>query len=496
MRTQVAIADRGAESAREAGEVARFLEETGYASLEAARAALAELASLRELQEFSNTLLNSLFDQAIGGMVIADADGRIIRMNLTYARLLGAAPEAFIGRQIAVLPGGRELQRALTTGEANPGRIGIINGIRHVHIELPLFHQGRVVGVLGQILSKELDTVKALFEQVSQLDERRQVPPRKSASHTFANIWGEAENFRRAKALAEKAARTDLTVLIQGESGTGKELFAQAIHNASPRAGRPFVAINCAAIPDTLLEAELFGYEAGAFTGARRSGKPGKFEQADGGTLFLDEIGDMPLPMQAKLLRAIQDGEIEKVGATGRVRVDVRLIAATNQDLARLVDEGRFREDLYYRLNVVRVDLPPLRERPEDIRLLAGIFCERFCAAHGVDRTLSEEAMELLLRYRWPGNVRELANAVETAMWFADGPVVRVADLPAFVREQRIGGRYGGQRTLEDIIAEVERDVIIEALEATGNNKAKTAKMLGLPRSSLYEKLSKYNLGT
>ncbi|MGE5560905.1 MAG: sigma-54 interaction domain-containing protein [Chloroflexota bacterium] len=488
------MTDQQLHAGADAGMTARFLERTGYAGLDEAAAALAELAALRDINEFSTTLLNSLFEKIIGGMVIADATGRIIRMNATYARLLDAAPEQYLGQPVSVLPGGDDLQRALRTGEANPGRIGMIKGVRHVHIELPLFHQGKVVGVLGQILSRELDTVKALFEQVSRLDDFRQENRAVKANHSFSNIWGEAEPFRRAKALAEKAARTDLTVLVQGESGTGKELFAQAIHNASARAGKPLVAINCAAIPDTLLEAELFGYEGGSFTGARRTGKPGKFEQADGGTLFLDEIGDMPLPMQAKLLRAIQAGEIEKVGATQRVKVDVRLIAATNQDLARLVEEGRFREDLYYRLNVVRIELPPLRERPGDIRLLAGIFSERFCAAHSVDRVLSEEAMELLLRYRWPGNVRELENAIETAMWFADGPVVQVGDLPGFIREHRSGAKYGGQRTLDEIVAEVERDVIVEALEATGNNKLRTAKILGLPRSSLYEKLSKYNL--
>jgi two-component system response regulator HydG len=293
---------------------------------------------------------------------------------------------------------------------------------------------------------------------------------------------------RRVLELVAQVGPTDATVLIQGESGTGKEVVARALHAGSPRAGQPLVAVNCAAIPEALLEAELFGYERGAFTGAARR-KPGRFELADGGTLFLDEVAELSPPAQAKLLRALQEREIERLGGTRPVPVDVRLLAATNHDLARLVADRRFREDLYYRLHVVTITLPPLRERPEDLLPLA----EHFLARHArrLDKAVdgfADEALALMRGYRWPGNVRELEHAIERAVILARDGRITGADL---------GLPPDGPATAEPptgtgTLAEMERRWILAALERAGGNQTEAAAALGIDRSTLHRKLRRY----
>ncbi|MGO0123529.1 sigma-54-dependent transcriptional regulator [Desulfothermobacter acidiphilus] len=300
-----------------------------------------------------------------------------------------------------------------------------------------------------------------------------------------------------------KFADTDYTVLIMGETGTGKELVAGALHRNSRRRQGPFVRINCAAIPENLLESELFGYEKGAFTGAT-SRKLGKFELAEGGTLFLDEIGEFPLTMQPKLLRVLQEKEFERVGGTKTVRVDVRIIAATNQDLERMVKEGSFREDLYYRLNVVTIRVPPLRERKEDISLLAEHFLRQAASRLGKPvQGFSSEALAILHSYDWPGNVRELRNVCERAVVLAQGMLVLPEDLPLTLREHRELGLEEGElafklrsgQTLAEILQDVERTVILKALQEHNFNRTRTAQALGISRRTLHLKLKEYGLG-
>ena len=296
-----------------------------------------------------------------------------------------------------------------------------------------------------------------------------------------------------------KVADTDFTVLILGETGTGKELVAGAIHRNSRRREGPFIRINCAAIPENLLESELFGYERGAFTGASNK-KLGKFELAHGGTLFLDEISEMPLGMQVKLLRVLQEKEFERVGGTRTIKVDTRIIAATNRNLAQMVDEGLFREDLYYRLNVVTIQVPPLRERKEDIRLLAAHFTKEAAAKLNKPvRGVSDEVIELFEAYDWPGNVRELKNVCDRAVVLARGLLITRDELPATLQpgfQESIGVKLGAGQTLQEILGDVERNIVLQALKEHNYNRTKTAQALGISRRTLYGKIKEYGLDT
>jgi DNA-binding NtrC family response regulator len=292
--------------------------------------------------------------------------------------------------------------------------------------------------------------------------------------------------------LVERVAPTDATLLVQGESGTGKEVIAKAVHHASLRAERPFVAVNCGAVPEPLLESELFGFTRGAFTGAVAS-KRGLFEEAHAGTLFLDEIAEMPAALQVKLLRALQSGEIRRLGATQPSMIDVRVIAATNRDLGAMISDGSFREDLFYRLNVIEVRLPPLRERREDIPALAEHFAARSAAKLGRDLRLAPETVERLLRYPWPGNVRELENAMERAVILARGSAVTPEDLPPHVAA---GLNLGPSPALprQTTLAEAERDLILQTLERFGRNHSAAAEALGIGRTTLWRKLKEYEI--
>lgn len=299
--------------------------------------------------------------------------------------------------------------------------------------------------------------------------------------------------------LVARVATGKSTVLLEGESGTGKELIARAIHSNSPRRDRPFVPVNCAALPDQLLESELFGHEKGAFTGAVGF-KPGLIETADGGTLFLDEIGDLGIALQVKLLRVIQEQEVRRVGGTVAAKVDVRIIAATNRDLTKLVKEGLFREDLFYRLNVVRILLPPLRERREDIPMLAHHFLQKFSGGDKPIRGFVPETMTLLQRHRWPGNVRELENVIERAVSLSHGPLVLPDDLPEVVRAAgAAGGAEASQREPHEknallTLEEMEKQYLLRVLREVGGNKVKAAKILGIDRRTLYRMAERFGL--
>jgi two-component system, NtrC family, response regulator AtoC len=328
------------------------------------------------------------------------------------------------------------------------------------------------------------------------------VLPRRSAAMASpaTALVGDSEAMQRLRATIEQVARTRSTVLILGESGTGKELVARAIHEASPRRGRRFVAINCAAIPAALLESELFGHARGAFTDAVRD-KPGLFEDADGGTLFLDEVGELPLPLQAKLLRALQEGEIRRVGDSAAMKVDVRLVAATLRDLADDVAAGRFREDLYYRLNVLPVKIPPLRERADDIPQLARFFAARHAARHGLGAIeLPDAVLEALRRQPWPGNVRELENVIERALVLAEGPAI---DLPFLASVMHVataatpdpaGDASAASLSIKKATRELEQDLIRRALGVTQGNRTNAAKLLEISHRALLYKMKEYGI--
>ncbi len=326
-----------------------------------------------------------------------------------------------------------------------------------------------------------------------------------------AGILGCSARMKELAAMVRTVAPTDAMVLISGESGTGKELVARAIQQGSARRDRPFVTVNCAALSESLLESELFGHEKGAFTGADKR-REGRFKQADGGTLFLDEIGELPLPLQAKLLRALQQGEVQRVGSDAPITVDVRVIAATNRNLRLEVEAGRFREDLYYRLNVIGLETPPLRERGEDVPVLANAFLERFSRANRKEiKGFTPQAMDALLKYAWPGNVRELQNAVERAVILCSGEYVSERELPLMISAVlKDGDRAaacasapgsGGENGLSAsgvasgmTLEELERAAILNMLRETGDNKSEAARRLGITRATLHNKLKRYDM--
>jgi two-component system response regulator HydG len=372
---------------------------------------------------------------------------------------------------------------------------------------IPFKHEKEIVGALVvacpgncQCDGKEIDAVGLIMTQAAGVirravlheEEYRKLVSRLDKSAEYAGIVGKAPNMQVIFKLIEDIAPTDATVLIEGESGTGKELVAAAIHNKSPRKDNPFVVINCSAYPETLLESELFGHEKGAFTGAVQQ-QPGRFEQADGGTVFLDEIGEISPSAQIKLLRVLQSQKFERLGGRKTLSVDVRILAATNKDLLQEVKRGRFREDLYYRLNVIPIHMPPLRERPNDIPLLARYFLRRFAAEQGKEITeFSSEAMRVLFDYSWPGNVRELENSIEHAAVLTKGRYVEVSDLPGAIQEglEQVAPSHKRRGTL----AENERAMLQQVLEECSWNKKEAARRLGISRNTLYVKLKKYEI--
>ena len=336
---------------------------------------------------------------------------------------------------------------------------------------------------LVMVVRKELDTHQLR-------EENRNLREALGRRYEYKNIVAQSEKMQAVLALVERVAPSNVTVLIGGESGVGKDLVARAIHEHSQRSAGPFVKINSTAIPETLLESELFGYEKGAFSGATTS-KPGKFELADRGTLFLDEIGDIPATIQVKLLRVLQEKEFERLGGTKTLKVDVRLIAATNRDLRAALEEGTFREDLYYRLNVVAIDIPPLREHKEDIPSLTNFFLEKFARDAGAGpKTIAPAALKLLVDFQWPGNVRELENVIQRAVTLAPGPAIDVADIHLDSRAPRAGS--ANPFTLPDgmTLDQWEQETIREALKRASGNKSQAARTLGLSRNALRYRLS------
>ncbi len=349
-------------------------------------------------------------------------------------------------------------------------------------------------------LQRDLDNAR---QQLAEHLTRERRP-----KHSITSFIGASTAAMEVKRQARRVAQTDSTVLLLGETGTGKELLAHAIHAASARAARPFVGVNIAAVPDTLLEAEFFGVAPGAYTGADRKGRDGKFKLAHGGTLFLDEIGDMPLPLQAKLLRVLQEQEVEPLGSNQVQHVDVRVIAATSRDLAAMVRAGAFRADLYYRLNVLPIRVPPLRERLADLESLADALADDIARRSGMPhKSLAVDALELLARQPWPGNIRELRNALEQASLMTDDlvlgarhfaavlgtPEASSAPAPAPLAEPAASAaapRVAGVKSLPQAVAELEAQAIREALQATGGNKLAASRLLGISRATLYEKLA------
>jgi transcriptional regulator with PAS, ATPase and Fis domain len=445
------------------------------------------------------------FAEACEGAVIVDRDARIVWMNDSYPKRLGVAdPAAAIGKPVESILPNSLMRDVVETGRPIMLDIMDFGEESFVVVRLPLRDAaGAVIGGIGLVL---LDNAMGLAPLVSRFnrlkldyaDAQRRLAEARRAKHTLSSIVTASAACMALKQQARRAARTRAPVLIQGETGTGKELLAQAIHNASLRADKAFVAVNIAAIPETLLEAEFFGVAPGAYTGADRKGRDGKFRLADGGTLFLDEIGDMSLALQGKLLRVLEEGEFEALGSDRLVPVDVRIIAATSRDLQAEVSAGRYRADLYYRLNVVNLAMPPLRERLSDLPLLCEHMLESLCRDLGLPpREIAPEALDRLRLHPWPGNIRELRNVLERALMMSDAVALTLADLDAALKtaEPLPPAAPPASLTLAEAIAEAERAAIRKSLLACGGNKARAAAELGISRTSLYEKIALLGLG-
>lgn len=451
--------------------------------------------------------LSDVFDTMSDGVIVLDKDGRVSQFNPAARKIIGYSDEALIGVHVVDLFSGKapKTLNLLETGEAFDDREILLDGYRgKIHAMAsgkPRFDENNnVVG--ATIILRPIAHVQELVNAFTGTQ----------ATFTFDSITGEDRQLKRSIELAKRAAVNYSTVLLQADSGTGKEVFAQAIHNGSPRRNGPFVAINCAALPRELVGSELFGYVEGAFTGARRGGRPGKFELANKGTLFLDEIGDMPLEQQAMLLRAIQERAILRVGGDSLINVDVRIIAATNQDLLDLVEQGRFRADLYYRLNVVRITIPALKERPGDITLLFNYFIREMSQRFDRHITMVEPAViKCLEAYDWPGNIRELQNVVERILLVAEDGRIAVEHLPREIVNEAVGhsrerwkwipnnfgavnGAGADRSTRKLYLVEQEKENIIRALDMHGGNVSKAAAELGISRNTLYRKMKNYDI--
>ena len=459
----------------------------------------------RELNE-TRTLaatLEAIVDNPYEGMVVINEQGQVIMINNFYAEVLGITREQALGRHIHELTPHSRLPEIIKTCETQFTEYWKVRDREFMIIRVPIKKDGRIIGALGKTLFKDMGLAHVFAKKLTQLENdlkyyKEELRKTHSAIYSFEDIIGEGLKITATVNLARRAARTTSNVLLTGESGTGKELFAHAIHNGSTRQYGPFIKVNCAAIPESLLESELFGYAEGAFTGARKGGKPGKFELANHGTIFLDEIGDMSLNMQAKLLRVIQELEIERVGGTRSHKIDIRIIAATNRKLLDMVRERTFREDLFYRLNVMVIELPSLRERPEDLELLANFMVTKLNQKLGTCiEGISREAMQILQNYSWPGNVRELESVLERSMNVVEEQFIYPEHLPLQLKQSIPGSleqHDRGQNRIGICLNTAEKDLLINALRKAKGNKVKAAKILGIHRSLLYKKLSKHGL--
>ncbi len=431
-------------------------------------------------------------------IVVVNKNGYIENMSQAYGDFLGIQVQNAIGRHVTEVIENTRMDIVVKTGVPETGETQDIHGEKMIATRIPIRKNGMVIGAYGRVLVRNTRELHMLHDKLSSIEMELNMYKRtfekiNTAKYTVDDIIGDCSIMQDLKDSVRKVAKTNSNVLIMGESGTGKELFAHSIHAGSMRRKAPFVCVNCGSIPEQLIESELFGYEEGAFTGARKGGKIGLFPAAHGGTIFLDEIGELPLPMQVRLLRVLQDREIQRVGSNVREKVNVRVVAATNRNLYQMVKKGEFRSDLYYRLNVVTLHLPLLRERKEDLPLLIQMILSKISKKESMGAIeISREAMNQLLRYDWPGNVRELENVLERAINFTDaGEKIEAKDLP-----ERITGSMVSQTVmpLKELMENTEKDAIKDALLRCRNCKAKAASELGISRTTLYEKMMKYEI--
>ncbi|MGD8191968.1 sigma-54 interaction domain-containing protein [Brevibacillus ginsengisoli] len=470
------------------------------------------IEALLAISTNQGALLDTLLATMSEATTVVDKDTTVVFWNNAAEKIYDLAKHEIVGTSLDAhfASDAIRLNDALTQGQSVQRVYHIPRPDSHVLINsAPIRHDGQIIGAIS--IEQDITELVRLHEELAHttahLHNLQQEMNRfQAADDPFFSIKGHSAAIQQAIQSAKKVAQTDATVLLYGESGVGKELFAQAIHQSSRRGDKPFIAINCAAIPAALFESELFGYQGGAFTGAERKGKPGKLELAHGGTLFLDEVGELPLELQVKLLRALQERQFYRVGGTEPITVNTRIISATNRHLEQMIAEGKFREDLFYRLNVFSLDIPPLRERKEDIPGLVQMFLTEYSAAneHPVPR-VSPEVMQAMHDYSWPGNIRQLRNIIERLSILQEGGVILYDHLPLSMKSHippimsrntaHLNDHHAFHDTAHPIYDETqEQKRILNALDRTYGNKKAAAQLLGISRGTLYNKLRKYGL--
>ncbi|MFB5284124.1 sigma-54 interaction domain-containing protein [Peribacillus sp. Hz7] len=446
---------------------------------------------------FNNKILDIVFESTYYGTVIVDINGKIQYISNNYCEFLKIERELVIGEHVTNVIENTRMHLVVQTGKAEMADLHFLHNDFVIANRIPIIKNNEILGAIGIITFRDLADWKNMNSHINELlinykfyQKEWEIPGGiKYSSH---DLIGKSQEIQELKDFVKRVAMGNISVLIRGESGTGKEIIAHSIHQFSGRMDKPFVKVNCGAIPEQLIESELFGYEAGAFTGAKKGGKIGKFELADGGTIFLDEIGDMPLHMQVKLLRVLQENEYEPVGSLYPKKINVRVIAATNRPLEKLIEQKLFREDLFYRINAVQLFIPALRDRTEDIPLLVEHFLKKAAAKIGKRITsIHPEVLSLIEQYDWPGNIRELENVINAGVHLSSNGEIRIDDLPHYLKNYKLEAE---ERSLKDIVEETEKKVIEKALKKFNFDKNRAAAALGIGNSTIYDKIKKYQI--
>ena len=449
-------------------------------------------------QPWIKSLIESIYD----GVLIVDTAGQVRYVNQSYLKITGLNESDIVGHPLAKVRPGSVLSQVTKSGEARMGVYRREGNSEYVVDMAPIRYQGQIVGGISTV--KEIARIQALSKELEKYVKKNQeltsvVSHIYHARYTFQDIVGASPEIRKAVSFAEKIAQCDEDVLICGESGTGKEMFAQAIHNGSSRAHMPFVPVNCPTLHSTLVESELFGYENGAFTGARKGGKVGLFFVADNGTIMLDEIAELPYDMQAKLLRVLQERKVRRIGEAAERPLNIRVIAVTNKNLLALAKEGKFREDLYYRLNAMTLEVPPLKARQDDLHLLAEHFLSEWCKRNGRYLSFHASAWDMIDNYEWPGNIRELKHVVEFSAYLCEGGILHSLRLPQQAAPAKFTPDHAASLhtgSLKRIVENTERAVLQSMLKKYGDSlesKKLIAAQLGISLATLYNK-TKYLL--
>ncbi|WP_078428645.1 sigma-54 interaction domain-containing protein [Alkalihalobacterium alkalinitrilicum] len=449
-----------------------------------------------------NKLLDSIIESSYDGIYVADGNGDGIIVNEAYKRITGVHEDELLGRNLKDVVNKGIISESVTLRvfkEKKPTTIvQIVKGKEVLVTGSPIFNEeGKITHVVTNVrdiselnkLKVELQEAKAYTKRI--LKEIDGFKKREDLKRLFDSVIAQSDKTNRALNLAKKIAVVDSTVILLGESGVGKEVFANIIHKGSKRSHKPYIKVNCGAIPPHLLESELFGYEKGAFTGADGRGKPGLFEQADGGTIFLDEIGETPLDLQVKLLRVLQEFEIMRIGGQKTKKIDVRVVCATNKNLEKMVERGEFREDLFYRLNIVPIQIPPLRERCEDIAPLAYYFLRKTNSKYNLNKKINPEVIYFMEQYHWPGNIREMENLIERIVVTTEKNEIQVTDLPPLIIHKRKVVK--NNQSLKEIVEQTEKEVILEKISEYKTTR-KTANELGISQSALVKKMKRLGL--